>query len=268
MKLVVVFFVLTLLSGCAHRTIEITRSPASTSETERESPNFESYSRGKNSRFPAAPPPSPIPSPVQNSINPVSKVNITNYKVPTIEQATDQIIQQLFISSAAIVTKNETRIDQSFPLTLVIDPTKNKEQLEIDLRVENSNQQVEVTETKTSSLAWPNLIAPDFVVEPVIAAEQPITKDSETSWTWQLKPKAEGTFSIIVELYAVVYVGDQKTRKKYKTLTHNITVTVPPVSKTTQVWNWIDSKWDWLWSVLIIPLVGYLWSKFKKKKSK
>jgi hypothetical protein len=195
------------------------------------------------------------------------KVSVANTynRVPSVDEATEQITQQLFETSVGIVSKTETEINQSFTLTLIVDPSKNKQELTAQLQSANLNQLVDVSKTKISSLAWPNLIAPDFIVEPVTAAEQPITKDSETSWSWQLKPQAEGNFSVIVELYAIVYVGDQKTRKKYKTLSQNITVTVPPVSKTTQIWNWIDSKWDWLWSVLIIPLIGYIWSRVKKK---
>lgn len=227
---------------------------------------------------PPAPPPPPVPesySEEEHAIYQAIRVPAkkqqkqTNYlRVPTIEEATNQVTSQLFDTSTGIVSKTQANINETIILSLVIDPTRDKVELKQSLESENPNQYIVTGETKISSRAWPVLIAPDFIVEPVVAAEQAVTQDSATTWTWQLKPKAGGNFNVIVELYAIVYVGDTQTKKKYKTLTQSISITVPPEPWYQKLWNWLDGKWEWFWSGILIPVVLFLWRKFFKKKKK
>lgn len=189
-------------------------------------------------------------------------------RVPTINEATDQIVNQLFPASTGIVAPTEASIDETFPLTLIIDPTVDETILLRQLESENPDQSIIAGTTKISSLAWPVLIAPDFIVDPATAAEQAVTKDSATTWTWQLKPKTGGKFTVIVELYAIVYIGDQQTKKKYKTLKQPITITVPPEPFYIKIWNWIDSKWEWLWGAVVFPIAGLIYAKLRRKKRK
>lgn len=237
----------------------------------------EVYIDREASQIPESPPPAPAPPPpsIENSQTremikiPSSKTYDRDVKsVPTIEQATFQIMNQLFVTSTAIVADTEASINETVLITLVIDPTVDEIGLLEHLASENSDQSIITNTTKISSLAWPVIIAPDFLVEPNEAAEQAITKDSQTTWTWQLKPKAGGMFTVIVELYAIVYIGNERTKKKYKTLKQPITITVPPEPTYIKVWNWIDDKWEWVWTVIMIPLIGFIWKRYKKKKKK
>lgn len=187
-------------------------------------------------------------------------------RVPSIQDATEQVSQQLFQTSAAVSGDTQGTILETLEIKLTLDPTLEREQLESQLREENPNATVVAVDARISALAWPELIAPDFDVVPSVAAEQAVTLDGPTEWIWRLKPKYGGEFTVLVDLYAVVYVGDQKTKRKYKTLRQPITITVPPVPWYANVWGWVNERWDWLWSVVLIPLIGYLLNRRKKKK--
>ena len=233
---------------------------------------------------PSPPPPYPtdsaeryeqmqLPDNAPNNVRPVkipvSKTFSTEVKrIPTIDEATQQIADQLFVTSTGIVADTEASIDETVMITLVIDPTFTAQGLLERLDTENPDKSVITNDTKISSLAQPVLIAPDFVVDPPVAAEQAVTKDSATTWNWQLKPKAGGQFTVIVELYAIVYLGEERTKKKYKTLIQPIMITVPPEPTYMKIWNWIDSKWEWLWTVVLLPVAGLVWTYFKKKKKR
>lgn len=214
-----------------------------------------------------------VPAKAPNAVRPIkipaSKTFSTEVKrIPTIDEATQQIADQLFVTSTGIVADTEASIDETVLVTLVIDPTFTSSGLLERLNSENPDKSVIANETKISSLAQPVLIAPDFIVEPAIAAEQAVTKDSATTWNWQLKPKAGGQFTVIVELYAIVYVGQERTKKKYKTLIQPIMITVPPEPVYMKIWNWIDSKWEWLWTVVLLPVAGLVWTYFKKSRKR
>lgn len=188
--------------------------------------------------------------------------------VPSIQEATEQVSQQLFKTSAAISGDTQGNIDDTLEIRLTLDPSLERQQLESKLREENPNATVVTVDTKISALAWPELIAPDFDVVPSVAAEQAVILEGPTDWLWRLKPKYGGEFTVIVDLYAVVYVGDQKTKRKYRTLRQEVTVVVPPVPWYVSAQVWINQRWEWLWSVILIPALSLIWSKIKKKKNR
>jgi hypothetical protein len=189
-------------------------------------------------------------------------------KVPTIEEATEQVSEQLFKTSAAITGDTIGSIEDTLNITLTIDPSLDKESLRQQLESENPDAKITVTDTKISALAWPELIAPDFTVTPAVASEQAVIKDGPTEWSWQLKPKTGGKFIVLIDLYAIVYVGDKQTKRKYKTLRQPITITVPEISWYIHLWNWVDQNWEWIWTVILLPAIGYLINKRRKKKKK
>lgn len=185
--------------------------------------------------------------------------------MPDIDQATSQVMSQLFQTSVGIAGPTQGSVDEVIDISLVIDSSTTT-QLVKNLGREYQGQHIVVDTIKISSLAWPEIIAPDFEISPSVASEQPITSDSPTVWTWRLKPKNGGKFVIFIDVYAIVYLDDKQTKKKYRTLRHPIEITVPEKSIIDKISAWIDSKWDWFWSGIIIPVGGFLWAVSKRKK--
>jgi hypothetical protein len=217
--------------------------------------------------FPRVPSPTTEPTRPNESSRPAA-ASAPIKRVPSIESATQQVLEQLFRAAAAISGNTVASIDDTVELTLTLDPSQTANDLESQLRSSNPDAKITVVETQTSALAWPEIIAPNFDVTPSTAEEQAVTSDGPTTWTWQLKPREGGEFTVLVDLYAIVYVGDKQTKRKYKTLRQPITITVPEVPWYITVRDWALEHWDKVWTLMLLPVVGYIWSRFNKKKRK
>jgi hypothetical protein len=217
--------------------------------------------------FPRLPLPIIEPSLPTNTSRPAA-ISAPIKRVPSIESATQQVSEQLFGAAAAISGNTLASINDTVELTLTLDPSQSVEGLSAQLHITAPHARTTVVETRTSALAWPELIAPNFDVTPNTAEEQAVTSDGPTTWSWQLKPRAGGEFTVLVDLYAIVYVGDKQTKRKYKTLRQPITITVPKVPWYAKVWDWALEHWDKVWTLMLLPVVGYIWSRFNKKKRK
>jgi hypothetical protein len=83
-------------------------------------------------------------------------------------------------------------------------------------------------------------------------------------WTWSVTPKKSGgEQKIHITVEARLNLKDIGERSLYvKTYDHTIKVKVTPRA----VLEWAIRNWEWIAGTLVIPLVGWLWQLYSKRK--
>jgi len=97
-----------------------------------------------------------------------------------------------------------------------------------------------------------------FSVLAITEEKQPVSRKIRTRWAWQVKPLLEGTHNLHLSLSSTVLIGEVRTPTTLRTFDRQITVSVDPSEK---VKGFIKKNWQWLWSAILIPIFGWLWSR-------
>ena len=96
--------------------------------------------------------------------------------------------------------------------------------------------------------------------EPVV---QPVSRRSATEWSWLVTPTEPGRHLLELSIAAVVTRGEDRSVKRIETFTRTIEVVVP---WPRRVGSFFSNNWEVFLTVIIVPLVGYIWrQRFKRR---
>lgn len=180
---------------------------------------------------------------------------------PTKPAAYADITEQLYNASMAFDVANTTLMGERLKAQLLINPVKEVEELVNELKSKKAriNESVEISRIVSATLT-----GNDFIITPVTPQKQAISKNRNTEWIWTLEPKTPGDHEISLDIAAVVRIDGESTEYHIVTFSRNVDVKVKPVD---EVLKFIKSYWQWLFTVLLLP-VGKYWLTRKKKKKK
>lgn len=127
---------------------------------------------------------------------------------------------------------------------------------------------VQETPLKISEIMTVTLIGDDdaFRIQPIGEAEQVIAGKPYGEWKWHVTPLKSGNQKLTLIAEAKILLeGRGEKPFYYKTLDRPIIV---HVDHWFTLKNFISNNWQWLWAVVIVPLVGLLWGLRRKKRRK
>jgi hypothetical protein len=103
----------------------------------------------------------------------------------------------------------------------------------------------------------------NFTITPVTPEEQFLEYNTYTLWKWNVIPLKQGDYKL--SLSVDIVIGDKgKTIQVYDDFIY-VYSTDTFIDKA---WNFLQEKWEWFLSTLIIPLFIFLYRIFFKKKEK
>jgi len=106
-----------------------------------------------------------------------------------------------------------------------------------------------------------------FTIVPITPSEIRLLDPQEpySSWKWDVTPKKSGVHKIHLIAEAIAEIPKLGERSLYiKTFDYTIRVRVTKDS----VLNWVWQNWQYILTSIVIPLIGWLWYLYSKRKEK
>jgi hypothetical protein len=108
------------------------------------------------------------------------------------------------------------------------------------------------------------LSGPHFTIIAITPEIQAVTETADTEWRWDVKPITEGQQILHLTLSVLIKVHGESTQRAIRTFDKQIEVKVTSVQ---QVVSFVKNNWQWLWAVIVLPVLGWLCRRRKGPKS-
>jgi len=220
----------------------------------------------------AAPVPAPIPvavptyvenssvSPVESRQPPMIAAPVTksiarnNPKKSTVSP--DVVLAQLSGAAMILEAPASANVQDVIHVRLIIDPSKSTAQL-----VTMSNTAVVAKTIRISKIVEAKLVATGFDIVSMSSTRQAISQTELTTWQWDLSGASPGSHLIYLTINAVVTVDDTKVERTINTLDTSILI---EITNSQQLTALIQQYWQWIWSTLLLPIIVWLWKRYKR----
>lgn len=171
----------------------------------------------------------------------------------------DDILAAMTTANIAFNTPNTINVQETAQIQLLLSLQKSIEELTAALTAEG----VRAGETvKVSNRMEARLTGPNFQITAITPEEQAISATENTEWRWEIKPTIAGQHNLHLTLTALINVEGTNTRRSIRTFDRIIEVEVTPGQ---MAWEFFKKYWQWLWAVVLVPIVGWVWKKLKDK---
>ena len=81
-------------------------------------------------------------------------------------------------------------------------------------------------------------------------------------WSWTVEPTAAGTRNLHLTLSALIDIDGTEETYTVKTYDRMWTVAVPWPDRVT---GFAESNWQWLWTAILVPVVGLVWRRLRTR---
>ena len=176
--------------------------------------------------------------------------------------SSDDITQQLSQSSFGYSVPQEANIDDDIEVVVKINPS-----ISIDQLKEHLPEGQQITQNiQISRIVEVKLETRDFNVINLTPHRQIIMGDQDTTWKWSLKPLSNGpNKEIKITVTAIITIDGEKAERYLDTYIGKVNVNITTKQRITK---WLSANWEWAWGSLLIPIAGFAWAKYSKKKKK
>jgi hypothetical protein len=122
------------------------------------------------------------------------------------------------------------------------------------------------TSIRISNQMEAKLSGDDFSITEITPTRLPISMKEANEWRWDIKPEKSGTLRLELALNVILFVEGNQLGRTIQTFKRDIKVPVVevPWSLTGSILGFIKSEWKWLWTVLVAPLVPWIWKRLRK----
>jgi hypothetical protein len=219
-------------------------------------------------------PPRPRPPPVETEDRPRALGSAPRPRAPepaprpsALDAAlleVDNFLQSLPLGSVAFHVPTTMHVDEAYIVHFVVSGGKTTEELQQGLRQKlEGNPEVAGGQAQISPRMKATLTGHNFEIDPITPETQPVGMQSETEWRWAVTPKRGGKQSLHLTLDAIVLLWGDATPRAIRTFDNNIEV---QVSWQRRAGDFLKNNWQWLWSVVVVPLALWLWPKLQSRK--
>jgi len=123
------------------------------------------------------------------------------------------------------------------------------------------------TNVTVSNLVEAILESPDgaFNITPAGPRQQVILRGEKTVWEWEVTPKSAGVHKLKVTATSIVQLNGKEKPVRVEAISYEVTVEITPWQMLVV---WFKEYWQWLATVIVIPLIVYGWKAYKKKENR
>lgn len=173
----------------------------------------------------------------------------------------DEFLENLTEADLAYSVPSDMRaqVTETVELVLGLDATPEAVAAELSDSSNAVTERVGVSPVVEARLSGQN-----FTITAITEQKQPISTARSTRWAWEVTPQSEGIHKLHLSLSSTVLVGDSSTPITLRTFDREIEVRIDAIDKVT---GFLAQNWQWLWSAVLIPVVGYFWTRRRKAKT-
>ncbi len=167
----------------------------------------------------------------------------------------DRLLKRMEPANLAFNAPRTINIKDAAEIELVLSPTDSIEQLKAALTAagEKVGATVRVSERMEARLSGQN-----FQITAITSELQAVSRTRETRWRWEIHPQETGEQKLHLTLTAILEIDGKSTPRTLRTFDKHIEVTVTPGQ---QIAAFFKNNWQWLWAVILVPIVGRLWKR-------
>jgi len=170
----------------------------------------------------------------------------------------------------------------NMPETILVETTK-KIKLAIDFgrisekqmaRIKGANGGKDSVMVDTASLTETvkaKLTSDKFKITPNDGSEiQPIRNGSTTTWSWDVTAVVSGKGTLTLNVSSLYTLHGDAKEQTILSFDTTIQVVAPPVAEPkisigAKIGDFLAKEWKWIWSAILVPVAGYIWSRRKQK---
>jgi hypothetical protein len=183
--------------------------------------------------------------------------------------------------SAAVALENDVRNLQQGKLAFDVPPTMREGQQErVEVRiasgVTHDIEQLLKDKMRTTAQVEDIQVAPFMIVElndadgstfkivPLTQDRQSVAGDGYTNWVWIVTPLEPGPQILYLSVGTRFKLPNSNEETRFTPIYEKkISVQVDRMYETK---HFLSGNWQWLTATLIIPLIGFIWHRRKRKR--
>ena len=168
----------------------------------------------------------------------------------------DKFLEGMWDANISFNVPVNINIDDSPEIQLLLSSSHAIEELKkaLDKRGHVSGQTIKVKDRVEAKLEGGDM----FIITAITPEEQAISKTEITEWRWMIVPKEQGQHTLYLTLTVLLEVNGEETQRAIKTFERYIQVNV---TTTQKISGFTRDNWQWLWAVIIFPVIGWLWRR-------
>jgi hypothetical protein len=170
----------------------------------------------------------------------------------------DREVAALRHASIAFNTPDKIRIFDPVELTVLLSFERSQTDLRKQLDTSGTTQAASI---KAGPEMEATLIGSSgLTVTPLSNPMQGVGSHDVATWKWRVEGTSGGAHSLTLSMSAVFGRAPGMPRHSIITFTRKLNV---EVSAPERMREFVAGNWQWLWTVLVVPLAGYLWKRLK-----
>jgi len=171
----------------------------------------------------------------------------------------DAILEQLNWGNIAFNAPSTMRYRQPRLVELLLSPSLSISQLQAQLEEKVGAESARV---RISNRMEAQLTGSGFAIEATTPGLQAITSGQASRWKWEVVPTEHGRQRLHLVLSAHIDVATRDTPFVVRTFDRMIEVEITVAQRLS---GFVQKNWQWLWAAVLVPIVGYLWRRWKKR---
>ena len=165
------------------------------------------------------------------------------------------------LANVAFNAPETLRVHETAVIQLLLSGEQPIEQLQDQLTElgEKEGEQIKVSDRMEAQLSGLG-----FTIAAITPAVQPVSGQGVTEWRWEIEPTRVGTRRLHLTLSALIDVKGRESTYAIRTFERSLDVRV---TWSERLSGFFSDNWQWLWTALLIPLVGWALSRRRRPAS-
>jgi hypothetical protein len=163
------------------------------------------------------------------------------------------LISRLDLASVSFNAPTRLSLDESTVIQLLLSREASVHDLQEQLSEVGEREGARI---EASDRMEARLTGLGFRIEAITPELQAVRRGRVTEWRWDVEPTETGRRRLHLTLSALVDVDGDETPFHVRTFDRTLDV---EVTWTRQVTGFVSRNWQWLWSAILIPGLGWMW---------
>lgn len=173
----------------------------------------------------------------------------------------DEKLSKLLSTELLFVAPNEAIEREPFVVTLTLFPPTKTVTVP-----SNPTKQIIKDTTKVSNIMEANLRGDGFDIHTVDSVKA-FSGITPTTWSWTVTPRRNGRQNLTLRVLAHIDVDNKTIEHTLQTYSKEIIVKVTPGSILKDIGDFIRLHWQWLFGVIVLPLLAPIARKIFTNKN-
>jgi hypothetical protein len=162
----------------------------------------------------------------------------------------DDLLEDLDLVNVAFNAPRTMHLNDPVVIQLLLSGGQTIEQLQEELTAlgEQEGEQIRASDAMEAQLTGAG-----FDIAPVTPAVQLVSKEAVTEWKWEVEPTKTGERRLHLTLSALIDLDGRDRTYTVRTFERTLDVNV---TFGERLETFVSDNWQWLWTALLIPIVG------------